>query len=104
MKFSKEAKEHMTEIQAIENKYGLMPFRMAFVYLFDNGYTNFNNDLLEKGLEEIKEEAEAENANGTKSFITPEFKEIILRCAIELSKFNILTLFGYIKKHFVVDI
>lgn len=94
----------MKKIQALENKYDLMAFRMSLAYLFEAGYSNFDDVFIEKISKEIQAEEETEKANGTGDFINPDFKREILACAVELSKFSIFTLFAYIKKHFVIDI
>ena len=104
MKLSKEAQANMKEIQTLEAKYHPMAFRMGLVYLVDIGHTNFDASSVEEGFQQILAEEEAEKANGTRPFITPDFRREILRCATELANFSVLTLFAYIKKYFVVDI
>ena len=103
MKFSKETKDKLKEIQALENKYGLIVFRAGLTHLFDMGFSNFDEESVEEGFNLIQEEEEADKANGTRSLITPEFKREILRCTVELKQFSIWTLFAYIKKYVVVD-
>ena len=104
MALSDEAKGKMKEIRALENKYGLMAFRMSLTHLVDVGHRHFDDDSIEEGFKLILDEEKAEQAGGKKSFMTPDFKREVLRCSVELSKFTILTLFAYIKKYFVVDI
>lgn len=104
MRLSDEAQANMKEIQALENKYGLMVFRMGLVHLFDSGHGNFSDELVEGGLRLIATEEEAGKAEGRREFISPDFKRSILSCSAELSKFSIVTLFAYIKEYFVVDI
>jgi len=100
----KEPNEELREIQTIENKSGLIVFRMGLTHLFDTGHSNFDDDSVEDCLKSILAEEEEQKVNGTRSIITPDFKREILRCATELSKFSIWTLFAYIKKYVVVDI
>ena len=104
MKLSKETQGKMKEIQTLENKYGIIIFRTSLTHLFDMGYSNFDEDSIEEGYKLILAEEEEDKANGTKSFITPDFKREILRCAVELRQFSIWTLFAYIKKYVVVDL
>ena len=104
MELSKEAQSKMKEIRALEAKYHPMAFRMAFVHLVDEGHSNFDDAHVEEGLKLILAEEEAEKAGGKRAIITPDFKREILHCAAELAKFSVLTLFVYIKKHFIVDI
>ena len=104
MKLSKEAQAKMKEIQSLEARYHPMAFRMGLVHLVGAGHENFDEASVDTGLKLISDEEDADNASGKKSFITPDFKREILRCAAELAKFSILELFAYIKKHFVVDI
>jgi len=89
-------------IIAVENKYGLMMFRMGLTYLIDIGVSNLADDVVEENIRQILAKGEEDKANGTTSHISPEFQCNIIRCAAELSKFSIWTLFSYIKKHLVV--
>ena len=104
MKLSKEAQAKMKEIQLLEARYHPMAFRMGLVHLVGRGHENFDKASVDAGLKLISDEEEADNADDKRTFITPDFKREILRCAEELSKFSILELFVYIKKYFIVDI
>jgi len=103
VKFSEETKVKLTEIQAVENKYGLIVFRGGLSYLMGSGHDNFGDDAVEATLAQIITDDEADKAAGRHSCITPEFKRQLLNCAVDLSKFSIWTLFAYIKKYVVVD-
>ena len=104
MKLSKEAQVKMKEIMALESKYHHMAFSMAFLNLVGEGVNNFDDAYVKEGLKQILAEEEAEKAGGKKEIITPDFKREILLCSAELSKFSMLTLFAYIKKHFIFEI
>ena len=100
---TKEMDEKMKEIQAIENKYGLMLFRMGLTHLVDAGVSSFDDNSVEEGIKQIVAQGEADEANGVKPIMTAEFKCEIMRCSAELSYFSIWTLFRYIKEYVVVD-
>jgi len=104
LELSEEAQGKMKEIRALENKYGYIIFRMAFTHVMDAGCSNFDDDSVEKGFKSILAEEEAQKASGERSFVTPDCKRKILSCSAELAKFSIMTLFAYIKEHFIVDI
>ena len=93
----------MTEITNIENKYGLMLFRMGLSHLVDIGHRNFDDDSVAENISQIMAKGEEDKANGVNPVMAPEFQCEIVRCAAELSQFTILTLFAYIKKHVVVS-
>lgn len=101
---SKEIQLKMKEIRNLENKYGLLIFRVGLTHLVDVGHRNLDDKSLKERLKQILEEGEWDKVNGVKPIMAPEFKCEILRCAAELAKFSIWTLFAYIKKHVVVDI
>ena len=103
MKLSKEAQEKMKQIQAIEDRYGFMPFRMGITYLVDVGHKNIVDESVEEGVRQILAQGETDKSNGIRSFLAPELQCAILRCAGELAKFSIMTLFAYIKEHVHVD-
>ena len=96
---SKETKERMNEIRNIENKYGLMQFRMGLSHLFDVGHSNMTDENVEEGLKQIMAKGESDKADGKIPVMTPEFQCEILRCSAELARFSIWTLFAYIKKY-----
>ena len=104
MKLSKEAQEKMKEIQALENKYGLIVFRAGLAHLVDVGLNNFDDDSVEEGIRQILKQGEVDKSNGVMPIMTPAFQCEILRCTADLAKFSPWTLFCYIKKHVVVDI
>ena len=104
MKMSKEAQEKMSEIRALEDKYGLMPFRVGLTHLVDVGISNLDDDSVEEGIKQILAQGELDKANGVRAFISPKFKCAVLRCSGELAKFSVMILLAYIKAHFVVDI
>ena len=93
----------MNSIRNIENRYGLIPFRMELSHLMDTGHRNFDEETVNEGIAQIMAQNEEDKANGKISFMTPEFQCNILRCAADLSLFSIWTLFAYIKKHVVVE-
>ena len=95
----------MKEIRAIEDKYGLVLFRMGLTHLVDVGHSNLSDDdVITENIELIIANGNEDKVNGKTPVITPEFQCDILRCAAELTAFSIWTLFAYIKKHVVVDI
>jgi hypothetical protein len=92
-------KGRINEIRSIENKYGLMLFGMGLSYLADVGHRNLDAANVEEGIRQIVASGEADKANGITPVMSSECQCEILRCAAELSKYSIWTLFGYIKKH-----
>jgi hypothetical protein len=99
----RETKERMNEIRSIENKYGLMLFRMGLTHLVDVGHRNFGDDEVAEGVKQIMAQGEVDEDNGKISIMTPEFQCKIIRCAAELAKFSPWTLFAYIKKHLIIS-
>lgn len=93
----------MKEIRNIENKYGLVLFRMGLSHLFDIGHRNLDDENVRESVEQIMAQCEKDTANGKISVMTPEFQCEIVRCAAELARFSIWTLFAYIKKHVEVS-
>ena len=91
--------EKIKEITNIENKYGLVLFRMGLSHLVDAGHRNLGDDEVEEGIRQIMAQGEKDKADGKIPVMTPEFLCEVLRCAAELSRFSIWTLFAYIKKH-----
>jgi hypothetical protein len=92
----------LKEIREIENRYGLAPFRMGLSHLVDVGHRNLRESDIEKSIQLIMKQGENDAARGRISVMTPEFQCEILRCAAELARFGIWTLFAYIKKHVAV--
>lgn len=94
----------MKEIRNIENKYGLVLFRMGLSHLVDIGHRNLTDENVRESVEQIMAQVEEDAANGKISVMTPEFQCEIIRCAAELARFSIWTLFAYIKKYVEVSI
>ena len=92
-------KDSIKEIEALENKYGTMLFRMALTHLVDVGIRNLTEENIEESFKQIMADEESNKANGVVGAMTPEFQYEILRCAAELAKFSIWDLFRYIKKY-----
>lgn len=94
----------MKEIRNIENKYGLVLFRMGLSHLVDVGHRNLTDENVRESVEQIMAQVEEDAANGKLSVMTPEFQCEIVRCAAELARFSIWTLFAYVKKYVEVSI
>ncbi len=93
----------IAEIRAIEDKYGLMLFRMGLTHAMDVGISNFGDENVAECIKQIEERGKDDKANGIIKVMTPAFECAIVRCAAELAKFGIWNLIRYIKKHVVVD-
>ena len=93
----------MKDINNIENKYGLLVFRMALTHIMDVGHRRFDGDYANESIKHIIAQGEEDKANGELSVMSPEFQCEIVRCAADLSKFSPWTLFAYIKKHVVIN-
>ena len=94
--------EKMNDIRALENKYGLILFRMGLSHLVDVGHRNLGAEEVEEGIKQIMDKGEEDNASGKTPIMTPEFQCEVLRCAAELSGFSVWELFAYIKKHVAI--
>jgi len=94
----------LSEIRKIENKYGLMMFRMGLSHLMDVGVRHMNDETVEESIQQIMAQEEADKADGKISIMTPEFQCEIVRCAAELAQHSIWTLFAYIKKYVEVSL
>jgi len=90
------------DIKAIENKYGLVLFRMGLTHLIDVGLRHLTDEIVNENIKRIMAKGEEDEANGVVTIMTAEFQCEILRCAAELGRFSIWELIAYIKKH--VDI
>jgi len=86
------------EIQAIENKYGLVLFRMALTHLVDVGVRALDDEGVEESMRQIKARDEVYQNEGKIPVMTPEFQYEIVHCAAELAQIGIWDLFAYIKK------
>jgi hypothetical protein len=97
-----ELKDRMNEIRNIENKYGLVLFRMGLSHLCDVGHRHLGDDEVESGVKQIMAQGKEDEANGKIPIMMPEFLCEVIRCAAELTNFTVWTLFAYIKEHVVV--
>ena len=97
-----EKEQDIQSIQNIENKYGLVLFRMGLTHLVDIGHRNLGDAEVEAGITQIMAQGAEDKADGKIPIMTPEFQCNILRCSAELARFSIWTLFTYIKEHIVV--
>ena len=95
--------DDIQNIMNIENKYGLMLFRMALTHVVDFGHRNLTDEAVEESIRRITAQGEEEKANGITSVLSPEFQCELVRCAAELARFSIWTLFAYIKMYVVVS-
>jgi Zn finger protein HypA/HybF involved in hydrogenase expression len=94
--------DDIRSIQNIENKYGLVLFRMGLSHVMDVGWSNIDDEAVEECIKQIMAQGEKDKADGKVTFMTPEFQCNILRCAAELARLSPWTLFAYIKKHVVI--
>ena len=93
-------KDDMNAIRGIEDKYGLPLFGMALVQLADVGFRHFSDvEAVAMNIKQIEAKGEEDAAKGISPIITTDFQIGIIRCAAELARFSILTVFAYIKKH-----
>ena len=96
-------KADIQAINDIENKYGLVLFRMGLTHLMDVGHRNLGDEAVEDGIVKIMSQGEKDKANGKLTILTPEYLCDVLRCATGLTRFSVWTLFAYIKKHVAVE-
>ena len=96
--------DKLNEIRKIEDKYGLVLFRMGLTHLVDVGHRNFADDIVAENIKVIMAQGVEDKAAGKITVLTPEYQCEILYCAAALAQFTIWTLFAYIKKHVHVDI
>lgn len=86
------------KIQAIENKYGMMLFRMAFTHLMNVGHQHMSNpELLAESCKTIREKTKPN------SIMTADFQCSLMECAAELTQFSIDDLLRYVKTDFGFD-
>jgi hypothetical protein len=90
------------EILAIEDKYGLVLFKMGLTHLVDVGIRHLTDEYVKEAVEQITADGEADKAKGVSPIITAEFQCAIIRCASELTKFSPWELFAYIKEHIYI--
>jgi hypothetical protein len=95
--------DKMNEIRALEDKYGLVLFRMALTHLVDVGHQNLTDENVEECVQQIMVQGEADKAGGKITIMTPEFQCEVLHCAAELTQFSIWELFAYIQKYVVIS-
>ena len=101
---SADMKEKLNEIRRIEDKYGLVLFRMGLTHLADVGHSNLtDSDVITENIKLIIAKGEEDKASGKIPIMTPAYQCDILRCAAELATFSIWTLFAYIKRHVNTD-
>jgi hypothetical protein len=97
---SKETKELMREIKNIEDKYGLMTFRMAITFLTEIGLKSLHDESeIERWSKSIEAQTSEDKEDSAESVLSPKLQHEILSCAILLSRFTVWTLFRYIKEH-----
>jgi hypothetical protein len=98
-----EMEESMIKIRAIEDKYGLLEFRMALAQLVNVGISNLDKDYVEEEIEQILAQGEVEISNGAGGLITSDLLCESTRCSAELAEFGPWDLFRYIKDYVVID-
>ncbi len=91
--------EKLQEIKALEDEYGILLFGMALSHLVDVGVRHLTDENVEAAVQKIKADSEVCAAKGERQFMTPEFQCAIVRCAAELAKINMWSIFAYIKKY-----
>ena len=97
-------KSKISEIKAIEDRYGLTLFWMSFIHLFETGRNNMSDEsIVRTTLNEINKNGEEDRKNGVIRIMTADFECHIIHCAAELARFSPMTLFAYIKKHLVIN-
>ncbi len=90
-------------IGEIEDKYGLVIFRMALSHLMDVGISNFTDENVEAALRQIVVKDEESKSKNLVSIMGVDFQCNIVRCSAELSKYSVWDLFYYVKKHVHID-
>ena len=93
----------MAQIRKIEDKYGLILFRMALSHLIYTGAGNFTQEDVEEAVRGIEARVKQEESEGKKSVMTVNFQIDIVRCAAEIAEFSIWTLIKYIKKYVTAE-
>ena len=93
--------EKMAQIRAVEDKYGLILFRMGLTHLIDVGARHLTEENVAETVKQIETEGKEDEVKGIKRIMTVEFQCDIVRCAAELAAFSIWDLIRYIKKYVV---
>lgn len=95
--------DNTINIKAIENKYGLVPLKMALTYLVEVGAQFFyDEETVEEFIELINAKEKSVKVKGVATQMSRDFQCNVVRCAAELSQFSVWELFAYIKKYGVV--
>ena len=95
--------KELNEIRQLENKYGLVLFRMGLTHLIEVGVRNLTAEDVAECFKQIEAESLRDKNENVIPIMTPEFKCEIVRCSAELAKFSIWTVIAYIKKYVTVD-
>ena len=95
------AKE-MQDIKSIEDKYGLVLFRMGLTHLVDVGFRHFDDETVAEAIEQIMAIEEENKTSGKISIMTPKYQCDVVRCAAEIAIFSPWTVFAYIKKYVTI--
>ena len=80
----------LKEIAAVENKYGLLIFRMGLTCLVDVGVRHLDDESVEDSIIDIIRDVKADTVDD----VAPEDLIRIVRCAAELAKVSIWDLFS----------
>ncbi len=91
-------------IRAVENKYGVLAFNMAFSNLMEHGWKHFTEESVQAANEQIREEEAEIKRQGKTHFMTANFQIGIMECCLALSKFSIMDLFAYIKTDMAISV
>jgi len=84
-------------ISDIENRYGLVLFRMGLSHLADVGMRHLTDEFVEECVKQIIEKDEAAKSKGSIQIMSADFQCEIVRCAAELAKCDIWDIFYYVK-------
>ena len=95
-------KDQLNEIRNVEDKYGLMIFRMGLTHLIDVGIRNLSDeDVVATHINQILAQGKEDRDNDLTPFLSPEIQSEILGCASVLAMFTPWALIAYIKAHVV---
>ncbi len=86
------------KIKEVEDKYGLLLFRMGLTHLMDVGIRHLTKEIIISCYEQINKEEEELIANGKHPIMTAEFQIQIIDCAYDLAQFSPWDLLFYVKK------